>query len=185
MATAVSRLVRIIAAGIIAGSLTVAGCAPHATALPPGFPDLNSFASAPVDDYITTGPKGPKRFVSFSTPYNIQCNFVATTDPVPAGATQGINCEGDVPGYSGGPTATESCAVGTVGDWGASGFRFEKHLTNCPPRPFNSGALLNAGQKVTYQNVTCGVGDGGLVACLDASLGQHGFVLKPSGSEAF
>lgn len=176
---------RFLAAGLIAGGLTVVGGAPQAAAPPPGFPDLNGFAAMPVESYISTGLKGPQRFVTFSTPYNVQCIFTAATDPVPAGATQGVNCEGDIPGYSGGPTETESCAVGTVSSSGVSGFHFQKHLTNCPPRRFTSGASLNAGQKVTYQNVTCAVGDGGLVACLDTSLGEHGFVLRPSGSAAF
>jgi hypothetical protein len=48
-----------------------------------------------------------------------------------------------------------------------------------------AGALLNVGQKVLYQSATCGVGGDGLVACLDTSLGQHGFVLKPSGNVTF
>jgi hypothetical protein len=185
MGATVSRTARFLAVGIIGGALYAGGCAPHASALPAGFPDLNAFAATPVDNYIGTGPKGPKRFVSFSTPYNIECNFVATVEPVPAGQSQGISCDGDIPGYSSGPTATEACGVGTVADWGASGFRFEKELTNCPPRPANSGTLLQVGQKVTYENVTCAVGGGGLVACLDTNLGQHGFVLKPSGSVAF
>jgi hypothetical protein len=41
------------------------------------------------------------------------------------------------------------------------------------------------GQKVSYQNATCTVGGDGLVACLDTSLGQHRFVLKPSGNVTF
>jgi hypothetical protein len=45
--------------------------------------------------------------------------------------------------------------------------------------------LLNVGQKVSYQKATCAVGGDGLVACLDNSLGQHGFVLKPSGNVTF
>jgi hypothetical protein len=105
---------------------------------------------------------------------------------VPAGDSQGIICEGEIPGVASGPTPTESCAIGKVGDTGTSaGFRIERELTNCPIGAFNSGALLNVGQKVSYQNATCAVGGDGLVACLDTSLGQHGFVLKPSGNVTF
>ncbi|MGB7868969.1 MAG: hypothetical protein WBM01_11940 [Mycobacterium sp.] len=90
MGTAADRTVRVLTAGIVAAALGMVGCGPHAAALPAGFPNLDSFSPVPVDNYITTGPKGPKRFVSFSTPYNIECNFIATTDPVPAGDSQGI-----------------------------------------------------------------------------------------------
>jgi hypothetical protein len=184
MAAAAARIARGSTAGIVAMGVFVAGCAPRAAALPPGFPNLDNFTAVPVDNYITTGPKGPKRFVQFSTPYNIDCTLVATIEPVPAGSSQGINCEGDIPGEASGPTATESCAVGSVGEW-ASGFRLDRALTNCPNGPYSSGVLLSAGQKVSYQNATCAVGGDGLVACLDTSLGQHGFVLKPPRSFAF
>jgi len=97
MGTAADRTVRVLTAGTIAVALAVVGCGPCAAALPAGFPNLDSFASVPVDNYIGTGPKGPKRFVSFSTLYNIECNFVATTDPVPAGDSQGIICDATYP----------------------------------------------------------------------------------------
>jgi len=186
MGTAADRTVRILTTGIAAAALGVVGCGPHAGALPAGFPNLDGFGAVPVDNYITTGPKGPKRFVTFSTPYNIQCNFTATTEPVAAGDSQGIICSGEIPGVASGATPTQSCAIGKVGDTGTSaGFRIERELTNCPIGTFNSGALLNVGQKVSYQNATCAVGGDGLVACLDTSLGQHGFVLKPSGNVTF
>ena len=57
MGTAANRIARVLAAGIVAAALAVAGAPPHAAALPPGFPSLNDFAPAPVDDYITTGPE--------------------------------------------------------------------------------------------------------------------------------
>ena len=88
--TAADRAVRIVTAGIVAAALVLAGCPPRTAALPPGFPNLDSFAQVSVDSYITTGPKGLKCFVNFSTPHNIECIFTATTDPVPAGDSQGI-----------------------------------------------------------------------------------------------
>jgi hypothetical protein len=157
MSAGFARTERVLAVSFLAGGLYVSACAPHASALPPGFPNLDDFASAPTDDYIGSGPKGPKRFVSFSTPYNIECRFAATVEPVPPGNSQGISCDGDIPGRASGPTAAESCAIGTARDWGASGFRLDRELTNCPPGPFNAGSLLGAGHKVSYQNVTCAV----------------------------
>lgn len=185
MSTTAVRAMRFLGAEMFAAALTLMGCGPHAGALPPGFPDLNGFASVRVDNYIATGPKGPGRFLEFSTPYNIQCGFTATANPQPAGSSQGIHCEGQIPGVSSGPTPTESCATGTVADWGAAGFRIDKQLSGCPIGSYNTGTPLGAGQKVTYQNVTCAVGGDGLVACLDTSLGQHGFALKPSGNVTF
>ena len=44
---------------------------------------------------------------------------------------------------------------------------------------------LAAGQKLSYLNVTCAVGADNLIACLDTTSGDHGFVLQPSGSWAF
>lgn len=185
MSAASARMTQAMAAGIAATALTLAVTAPTAAALPPRFPDLDTFASVSVDTYIVTGPEGPKRFVAFSTPYNIECSFSASNDPVPAGTTQGINCNGEIPGAASGPTPTESCATGKVGEWGATGFRIERELDNCPIGIFSSGAPLTAGHKVTYQNVTCAVGDNGLIACLDTSLGHHGFALQPAGNLTF
>ncbi|GAB1815559.1 hypothetical protein [Mycobacterium sp. MUNTM1] len=185
MSTATVRTTRYLGTGIFAAALTLLACGPHADALPPGFPNVDSFVAAPADNYIGTGPKGPGRFVAFSTPYNIQCGFTATVNPQPAGSSQGIHCEGQIPGVASGPTPTQSYAAGTVGDWGAAGFRIDKELSGCPIGSYNHGTLLGAGQKVSYQNVTCAVGGDGLVACLDTSLGQHGFALKPSGNVTF
>ena len=79
-----------------------------------------------------------------------------------------------LPGVASGPTPTESCAIGKVGDTGTSGFRLERKLTNCPIGSFNSRTLLNVGQKVSYQNATCAVGGDGLVACLDTASDSTG-----------
>jgi hypothetical protein len=67
----------------------------------------------------------------------------------------------------------------------AGAFRLERELTTCPIHRYSTGAVLNAGQKISYQNVTCAVGGDGLLACLDTNLGPHGFVLKPPSSFAF
>lgn len=44
---------------------------------------------------------------------------------------------------------------------------------------------LNVGQKLSYLNVTCAVGADNLLACLDTTSGDHGFVLQSDGSWAF
>jgi hypothetical protein len=88
MRTAALRTTKLLIAGMAAAAMTLMGCGPHAAAVPPGFPNLDSFAAAPVDNYISIGPKGPGRFVALSTPYTIECGFTATTDLVPAGSLQ-------------------------------------------------------------------------------------------------
>jgi len=174
-------------AGITAG-LLAAAWGPPAWARPPGFPDLDDFTAVPADDYITTGPKAPGRWVSFSTPYNIACRFEASAT-APAGASQAIMCDGDMPGMATAPLASgaavpSGCVIGTVRSAGAAGLRLNRESTSCG-RQFSAGTFLGVGQKVSYRNVTCAVGTDPLIACLDTSLGRHGFVLRPSGSSAF
>lgn len=190
MSSATRRTVRIITVTIVTGSLCTAGCTPRAAALPAGFPDLNKFSAVPVENYITTGPKGPGRWVNFSTPYNIECQFDAAPEPIQARSSQALHCDGDMPGMGSVPYVQGSpvqgwCDIGTVRTQNSGSLALNRESVMCPPRPFNSGALLSAGQKVSSSNVTCAVGAGQLVACLDTNSGQHGFVLKPSGSEAF
>ncbi|RRR40760.1 hypothetical protein EHH44_19870 [Mycolicibacter terrae] len=171
----------------MAAGLLIAGQESPAQAQPAGFPDLDDFTAVPVDDYITTGPKGPGRWVNFTTPYNIACQFDAIEPP--AGSSQAIMCDGDMPGMATAPLSSGApvpggCVIGTVRSQGAAGLRLNRESTSCG-RQFTGGAFLGVGQKVSYGNVTCAVGADQLVACLDTSLGQHGFVLRPAGSTAF
>lgn len=184
MTATAHRTIRVLAAGVLAAGLSAAVFPPPATASPAGFPDLNGFTAVPADDYVTTGPKGPGRWVDFSTPYNISCQFVAVEEP---GSSEAISCDGDMPGmdnaaYTQGSPEPGWCLIGTVRSTNSGGLRLNRESVMCPAGPYNAGTLLNVGQKVSYGNVTCAVGADQLVACLS---GQHGFVLKPSGSSAF
>jgi hypothetical protein len=183
----IPRVTRALAVAGMAGGLLIGTPGSPAGAQPAGFPNLDDFTAAPADAYITTGPKGPGRWVNFSTPYNIACQFDAT-DP-PAGSSQAIMCDGDMPGLATAPLGSGApvpggCVIGTVRSQGAAGLRLNRESTGCG-RQFSNGAFLGVGQKVSYGNVTCAVGADQLVACLDTSLGHHGFVLSPSGSTAF
>ncbi|WP_420109218.1 hypothetical protein [Mycolicibacter arupensis] len=182
------RILRLlVGAAAAAGGLFLAAPGSPAQAQPAGFPNFDDFATVPVDNYISTGPKGPGRWVNFSTPYNVACQFDAI-DP-PAGTSQAIMCDGDMPGLANAPLGSgapvpDGCVIGTVRSQGAAGLRLNRESTGCG-RQFSNGAFLGVGQKLSYGNVTCAVGNDQLVACLDTSLGQHGFVLSPSGSTAF
>ncbi|MCV7275122.1 hypothetical protein [Mycolicibacter arupensis] len=182
------RILRLlVGAAAAAGGLFLAAPGSPAQAQPAGFPNFDDFATVPVDNYISTGPKGPGRWVNFSTPYNVACQFDAI-DP-PAGTSQAIICDGDMPGLANAPLGSgapvpDGCVIGTVRSQGAAGLRLNREPATCG-RQFSNGAFLGVGQKLSYGNVTCAVGNDQLVACLDTSLGQHGFVLSPSGSTAF
>ncbi|GBE66230.1 hypothetical protein MFM001_26920 [Mycobacterium sp. MFM001] len=187
----VARIVAVVSAALV---MSCASSPQHAAALPPGFPDLNSFTPVVVDDgYFMQLREGTSRLVNFSTPYDIVCNFYGGEQPVTA-PSQGIDCNGDFPGmdsypWPGGvPARPGDCVLGEVQAAGAA-YQFHRSAYagcdgNPPTLPYG-GKPLGVGQKLSYQNVTCAVGPDRLVACLDTTSGQHGFVLKPSGSVAF
>jgi hypothetical protein len=183
----IRRVTQALALAGLAGGLLMAGQGSPVHAQPAGFPNLDDFTAVPVDDYLSTGPKGPGRWVNFATPYNIACQFDAIEPP--AGSSQAIMCDGDMPGMANAPLSSGApvpggCVIGTVRSQGAAGMRLNRESTTCG-RQFSNGAFLGVGQKVSYGNVTCAVGADQLVACLDTSLGHHGFVLRPAGSSAF
>ncbi|MGB3896365.1 MAG: hypothetical protein WA942_19230 [Mycolicibacter sinensis] len=183
----IRRVTQAVALAGLAGGLLMAGQGSPVHAQPAGFPNLDDFTAVPVDDYLSTGPKGPGRWVNFATPYNIACQFDAIEPP--AGSSQAIMCDGDMPGMANAPLSSGApvpggCVIGTVRSQGAAGMRLNRESTTCG-RQFSNGAFLGVGQKVSYGNVTCAVGADQLVACLDTSLGHHGFVLRPAGSSAF
>lgn len=181
---------------VIAGALVLAGAvaipAPHAAAEPPGFPNLDGFAPVPADGYlIGTGPGTPPR-ISFSTPYALACDFYGGPAPAPQ-PSQDIKCKGDMPGIDdvpvlGGRPHPGDCLVGSA-DFKGPGYQLSRmSFGGCDGNPTAlapGGKLLGAGQKLTHLNVTCAVGADNLVACLDTTSGDHGFVLQRSGSWAF
>ncbi|OBB98414.1 hypothetical protein [Mycobacterium sp. 852002-30065_SCH5024008] len=177
----------------LAAAVTIAGPAPRATAQPPaGFPNLDGFTPVPADGYVTSsGPSTPPR-ISFSTPYTLACDFYGGPAPAPQ-PSQDIKCKGDMPGIDdvpvlGGRPHPGDCLVGSV-EFKGPGYQLSRmSYGGCDGNPAalpQGGKLLGAGQKLTYLNVTCAVGADNLVACLDTTSGDHGFVLQRAGSWAF
>lgn len=170
----------------------ILGVSPQQSAAQPaGFPSLDTFALVPVDGYFVVDARSP-RWVYFSTPYNVQCDFNGAQDSfnLPPQPTAAINCNGDIPGLGNvaGAAAPGTCPTGHVSP-GANGQGPGYALSqvagsNCGAQ-FARGTLLNPGQKISYKNGTCAVGADQLIACLDTTNGEHGFVLQPSGSFAF
>lgn len=193
---------RIFAAATMVTVATVGAPAHHATAQPAGFPDLNTFAAVPPDGYITKKTKGSSDIstADFSTPYNVGCMISASQDPNGA-PSQFTACDGDVPGLDNVPLSSAvvgvpdgsprpgDCIEGQVQPQGTGPtYALNHYFRGCdggPVRPGYAGKILGVGQKISVKNVTCAVGANKLIACLDTTNGEHGFVLQPSGSFAF
>ena len=174
----------------LAAASAIAVAAPHAGALPPpGFPNLDAFTAVPTDGYLGTGAPGR---VSFSAGPALVCDFYGGPPPVPQ-PSQDIKCKGDMPGIDdvpvlGGRPHPGDCLVGSA-EFKGPGYQLSRmSYGGCDGNPAAlpaAGKLLGAGQKLTYLNVTCAIGAVNLVACLDTTSGDHGFVLQRSGSWAF
>ncbi len=178
----------------LAAASAIAAPAPQAGAEPPpGFPSLDSFTAVPADGYAATSRQGSGSRISFSASPTLVCDFYGGTAPPPQ-PSQDIKCNGDMPGMDdvpfpgGGHPKPGDCVVGAVNFKGPGYELSRMSYGGCegspPPLP-SGGKSLGAGQKVSYLNVTCAVGADGLVACLDTTSGDHGFVLQRSGSWAF
>jgi hypothetical protein len=176
---------------VAAAAITVAP--PRAAAQPPGFPSLDGFTSVPADGYVTTLHAGGPPRVSFTASPNLVCDFYGGPAPAPQ-PSQDIKCIGDMPGMNdvpfpgGGRSRPGDCVVGQVSFKGPGYELSRMTYGGCDGSPAalpSGGKALSAGQKVSYLNVTCAVGADDLVACLDSTSGEHGFVLQRSGSWAF
>jgi hypothetical protein len=177
----------------LATACAIALPAAHAPAQPPpGFPNLDGFTPVPADGYATSsGPTTPAR-ISFAASSTLECDFYGGPAPAPQ-PSQDIKCSGDMPGMDdipvpGGHPRPGDCVVGAV-NYKGPGYQLTRmSYAGCdgnPATPPSGGKTLAAGQKLSYLNVTCAVGADDLVACLDTTSGEHGFVLQRSGSWAF
>jgi hypothetical protein len=155
---------------LIALVLGLAACSsvPTAAGPPPNFPDLNAFHAVDPADYQLTG-------TSFLSPNQIDC----VLDFGPHHVTV---CSGDIPAVPESVTAS-GCSVVRKADpaTGDAPYVFERSGQACAT---SHAKPMTAGSKLSGKNGTCAVGDGDLVACIDADM-KHGFVLQPSGSWAF
>ncbi|OBG34427.1 hypothetical protein [Mycobacterium sp. E3198] len=179
--------------GLTLAAAAVASAPPAAALPPPGFPDLNRFIAVPVDGYAVTPSQGGGRRISFSVTPTLVCDFYGGPAPAPQ-PSQDIKCSGDAPGMDdvpfpgGGHPKPGDCVVGAVNFKGPGYELSRMTYGGCdgnPPALPSGGKPLPAGAKLSYLNVTCAVDGGNVVACLDTTSGDHGFVLDPSGSWAF
>ncbi|PQM44511.1 hypothetical protein C1Y40_05331 [Mycobacterium talmoniae] len=91
-----------------------------------------------------------------------------------------VRCSGNIPGI---PDDNDpGCAhLGATGIHGP--YVFTRGIGDCPPFP-GWIAVLEVGQSVSDNNISCVVGAGNLTACIDP-VHNRGFVLQPSGSWVF
>jgi hypothetical protein len=149
--------------------LGLAACssAPKPAAPPANFPDLSAFTAVDPNDPKLTS-------TSFVSPQQISC-------VLDRGAQKSIVCSGNLRGLPDSVPGTGCPAVRKASDSTDTPYAFERSGPEC----VSSRAMpLGAGRKFVGKNGTCAVGDGGLVACIDAD-NKHGFVLDPSGSWVF
>jgi hypothetical protein len=166
----------------------------HAVAQPPPrFPNLDGFTAVPAEGYIATSLPGNAPRIIFSAPKSVVCDFYGGPAPAPQ-PSQDIKCNGEVPGMDdipfagGGHPKPGDCVEGSVNFKGPGYGLSRMSYGGCGGNPAAlayGGKALAAGQKLSYLNVTCAVGADNLIACLDTTSGDHGFVLQSVGSWAF
>lgn len=149
--------------------LGLAACssAPKTAAPPSNFPELSAFTPVDPQDYHVSG-------TSFVSPNQIDC----VLDFGPHAVTV---CSGAIPGMP--ASAQGGCAWAHKADPAAADapYVLEGSGDACAT---SLAKPMQPGKKLVAKTGTCAVGDGGLVACIDAD-NKHGFVLQPSGSWAF
>ncbi len=180
--------------GWILAACAIVAPAPRAAAQPPpDFPNLNDFKVVPVDGYLMAATPGGLPRIGFSASPTLVCDFYGGPAPAPQ-PSQDIKCSGEMPGMddvpiaAGGRPRPGDCVVGVVGFKGPGYQLSRMSYGGCDGNPASlpSGRKsLGVGRKLSYLNVTCAVGADDLVACLDTTSGDHGFVLQHLGSSAF
>lgn len=188
------RAARLTLAALTLAAVPAIVSAPHAAAAPPPrFPDLSRFVAVPVDGYATSPQDGSGPRIRFSPTPTLVCDFYGGPAPAPQ-PSQDIKCSGDMPGMDdvtfpgGGHPKPGDCVVSAVNFKGPGYELSRMSYGGCdgnPPAVAPGGKPLAPGAKLSYLNVTCAVDAGNVVACLDTTSGDHGFVLEPSGSWAF
>jgi hypothetical protein len=189
----VDLVVRVLGVLTLVTTSTIAFAQHAAAAPPPRFPNLDSFTAVPADGYITTSLPGNSPRINFVAPNSVTCDFYGGPAPAPQ-PSQDIKCIGELPGMDdipfpgGGHPRPGDCVEGSVNFKGPGYELSRMTYGGCggnPAVPANTGKALSVGQKLSYLNVTCAVGNDNLLACLDTTSGDHGFVLQSVGSWGF
>lgn len=170
--------------------LGLLAAAPPAAA-DPDFPDLSSYSAVAADAYIAPMGYG-NGGVRFSTPDGLHCALIRNV----RGGWSSASCTGNLPGITGFNAVTASSS--SQGTWSKQDLSKPEtyqslntdgwHTTAVDPASYRP---LPAGSKIEYEDGTCAVDATGQTACIVTGsqyvppLPDHGFILKPDGSQHF
>lgn len=160
---------------LVAAALLATGlAAPVANAQPPGFPDVDSYPAVDANEYKVIGAHPSGSGWSFSTPAGMLCQDSLIPD-------LGVFCRG--------PEASVGVSLTKLGQFGKPEVGSDDTTTY---------PLLSTGMKIDAGNgVVCAVIADDALACRakkpdswaadtpdppDRHYGEHGFVMRPSGS---
>lgn len=150
-----------------------------AAAEPPGFPDVNTFTPVDPRAYLGGGLGQPSINFHFATPDGVACRWQGQY-PSDPNAYVDVRCSGNIPGVP--DDRGPGCAqLGSTGIH--TPYVFTRGVGVCPPFPAWI-RVLDVGQSISDNNVTCVVGADNLTACID-TIHNRGFVLQPAGSWVF
>jgi hypothetical protein len=167
-------------------AMLVAPVGPTAMADPGPLPDLSGFTPVDPDSYSTYYDYPTTGGAQFVTPGGYRCRITYTGRANPA--FKAAMCWGSLPG-----TPSNYVGMSAALDSGPAQFsngdlagleKYRKPPGDSAPVTISPDAYkpLLVGSKLTYRDsATCAVADA-LTTCV---LGEHGFVLKPDGSQAF
>jgi hypothetical protein len=172
---------------VVATTVVLGACAvPIATADPGSLPDLSGYTTAEPDGYSTYYDYPTTGGAQFVTPGGYRCRITYTGRANPA--FKAAICWGSLPG-----TPSNYVGVSAALDAGPAKFsngdlaeleKYRKPPGDSAPVTVSPDAYkpLPVGSKLTYPgSATCAVADA-MTVCV---LGDHGFVLKADGSQAF
>jgi hypothetical protein len=171
---------------VVATTVVLGACVAPRAAADPGLPDLSGYIPVDVNGYSTYYNYPTTGGAQFVTPGGYRCRITYTGRANPA--FKAAMCWGSLPG-----TSFNYVGVSAAMDAGPAKFskgdlaeleKYRQPPGDSAPVTISPDAYkpLPAGSKMTFpDSATCAVADA-MTVCV---LGDHGFVLKPDGSQAF
>ena len=151
-------------------------------------PDFSRYTPADWQQFDPDGSPGKGYLVRFSTPDgSTRCSILNGLSASCVGNIVGMPSSApdysrDRDAFAGNDSGSCPGVLHDTSDTQNPQYAFRKNGGGCPP--FSDTKTLSAGQKLVKYQITCGVGDGSLTACINTTT-NHGFVLRPTGSWTF